>query len=189
MDEQIHELVNQLEKTGDSWLRRQASRIRYSDEQLHYSLQPKSSAPGVSPRDLLARQAHLLETTARDLRELAARVNRNDGSLDEAVREFAEQAEHFHGVVEKGADAEHLRKDFQEVDNAWHQVVELINRSSYVYYLRSAAQDVNRVHNQVHELVSPDHNPVVNTPAIPPQVRRPAIQFQIPGIGRFQIPQ
>ena len=190
MDEQIHELVNQLEKTGDSWLRRQASRIRYSDEQLHYSLQPKSSPPSASPRELLARQAHLLETTARDLRELAARVNRNDGSLDEAVREFAEQAEHFHGVVEKGADAEHLRRDFQEVDNAWHQVVELLNRSSYIYYLRSAAQDVNRVHNQVHELVSLDHNPVVDAPAVPPQqLRRPAIQFEIPGVGRFQIPQ
>lgn len=188
MDEQIHELVSQLEKTGDSWVRRQASRIRYSDEQLHYALQPQSTPPGASPRELLARQAHLLETTARDLRELAARVNRNDGSLDEAIREFAKQAEHFHGVVEKGADAEHLRRDFQEVDNAWHQVVELLNRSSYIYYLRSAAQDVNRVHNQVHELAGRDHAPLVDTPAVP-QLRRPAIQFEIPGIGRFQIPQ
>lgn len=79
MDEQIHELVNNLEKTGDSWLRRQASRIRYSDEQLHYALQPKTAPPGASPRELLARQAHLLETTSRDLRELAARVNRRAG--------------------------------------------------------------------------------------------------------------
>ncbi|HUG66950.1 MAG TPA: hypothetical protein VMM76_04310 [Pirellulaceae bacterium] len=189
MDEQIHELVNNLEKTGDSWLRRQASRIRYSDEQLHYALRPQTAPPGASPRELLVRQAHLLETTARDLRELAARVNRRDGSLDEAIREFDEHAEHFHGVVEKGADAEHLRKDFQDVDDAWHQVVELLNRSSYIYYLRSAAQDVNRVHNQVHELVSGHHDPVVETPAVPPQRRRPAIQFEIPGIGRFQIPQ
>src|SRR5690606_16147828 len=38
MDRQIHELVDQLNRSDDRWLCRQALRIRYPDEQLHFAL-------------------------------------------------------------------------------------------------------------------------------------------------------
>ena len=194
MDEEVHRLVRTLNRADDSWLRRQASRISYSDEQLHYALQSKVADPRAPSRELLARQAHLLEIGARDLEELAERVNRRDRRLREAIREFADQAEHFHQVVEDGADSQHLHKDFEEVDDTWHRVVELLNRSSNVFYLRSAAQNVNRVHNQIHELLTTGHERVheheeVTVPVNPPRSRRPVIEFEIPGVGRFQIPQ
>lgn len=145
MDKEIHDLVKILESADDSWVRRQASRIHYSDEQLHYSLQLRTPNPDAPSLELLARQSHLLESAARDSRDLAARVNRREGDLDKVIREFANDAEYFHKVVEKGADAHHFHKDFQEVDDSWHEVVQLLNQSSYIYYLRSKAEDVNRV--------------------------------------------
>ena len=190
MDRKVHQLVETLEQSGDPWLRRQASRISYSDEQLHYALQRKIEMPRANPRELLARQAHLLENVARDLQQLDERVNQRDRRLGDAIQEFADRTEHFHEVVEKGADIEHLRGDFQEVDEAWHHVVERLNGSKYGYYLRAAAQNVDRVHNQVHEMVTP-HGRVTEptAPRNPPPRRRPAIEFEIPGVGRFQIPQ
>ena len=191
MDKQIHRLVRTLEQSGDHWLRRQASRISYSDEQLHFALQRKEN-PRISSRELLARQSHLLENVARDLHHLDERGNRRDKRLGDAIQEFRDQTKHFHHEVEQGADREHLRRDFQEVDEAWHDVVERLNGSTYAYYLRAAAHNVDRVHNQVHEMVMTGHERVAegtDTPADPPPRRRRAIEFEIPGIGRFQIPQ
>ena len=196
MDEAIHKLVRSLDGAGDSWLRRQASRIRYSDEQLHYSLQRKLEDPRAPSRELLARQAHLLENEAHVFEELAERVNRQDRRLREAIDEFVADAEHFHEVVEKGADSKHVHKDFDKLDESWHGVVQRLNSSSYIYYLRNAAQNVNRVHNQIHEMVAGGHQhghehvaAEKTVPVNPPPARRPAIQFEIPGVGRFQIPQ
>lgn len=199
MDNQVHRLVKSLE-TGDAWLRRQAARISYSDEQLHYTLRRRWKTPKDSSAELLVRQAHLLETEAKSFEALTDRVIRRDQRLRESIREFVEHADHFHKVVERGADGQHLSEDFGKVDDAWHRVVERVNSSpNYGYYLRTAAQNVNRIHNQIHELVNdghdhPDHTkeqptvPAKTTPPPPPRPR-PAIEFEIPGLGRFEIPR
>jgi len=197
MDNQVHRLVKSL-KTGDAWLRRQASRITYSDEQLHYTLKRRGKAPKESLEELLVRQSHLLETEARNFEAMAERVTRRDQRLRDSIHDFIGHVDHFHKVVERGAGGQHLSEDFQKVDDAWHLVVERVNKSSdNGYYLRTAAQNVNRIHNQIHELVNDGHDhpdtkeqPTVPAKTTPPPPRpRPAIEFEVPGVGRFQIPR
>lgn len=194
MDRQVHQLIDSLNQSGDSWLRRQASRIRYSDEQLHYVLQAANPERQAVSRELLARHAHVLESEAENLLDLVSRRHRDGDGVRDAIAQFAEEAEHFHQVVEEGADQEHLQEDFRGVDEAWHRVVDALNRSSYSFYERRLAQNVNRVHNQIHGMLSGDRTPVADAPAEPRQRverrgNRPAIEFEIPGIGRFTIPQ
>lgn len=200
MDRQIHQLVDRLNQSGDSWLRRQASRIRYPDEQLHYALRTASADTRSPSRELLSRHAHVLESEARNLQELVERIGRRDDRMRDAVRDFAEEAEHFHEVVEQGADVQHLSDDFRDVDDAWHRVVDHVNRSAYGLYLRRTAQNVNRVHNQIHGMLSDghDHRQQVQEPRqqvreprqrVEPRRERPGIEFEIPGVGRFRIPR
>lgn len=198
MDRQVHQLVSQLNQSGDAWLRRQAQRIAYSDDQVHYALRTASSEPGGVDRELLARHAHLLESEANNLRQLVDRLGRRDTELQESIRDFAEEAEHFHEVVERGGDAAHLVDDFQELDEEWHRVVEQINRSGYGLYLRRTAQNVDRVHNQIHQLVTAghgDHRHDEDRPRddgrsrVQPRQIRPGIEVEIPGVGRFRIPR
>jgi len=191
MDEEVHGLVRTLNESEDRWLRRQATRLNYSDDQLHYALRNNFQDGSGSSHELLIRQSHLLDREAAELQQLAERVNRRDRRLREAIRAFADEVEHFHQVVEEGADNDHLHDDFRDVDEAWHHVVERLNRSSSVLYLRTAAQNVNRVHNQIHELLAADHGQPgegLDSASRPPRDRR-AIEFDIPGVGRVQIPQ
>lgn len=208
MDEKVHELVEMLERSGDPWLRRQASRISYPDEQLHYALRISPDNREDVDTALLARHAHLLVREATSLQDVGDRVNRQDQRLSKAIGNFVQAAEHFHEVAENDADLGHLRRDFEDLDSAWHEVVEYINQSRYGFYFRRAAQNVNNVHNQIHILINrQDGPPVLATPVRPrpgpplpnlpgddprpvePVRERPAIQFSIPGIGNFRIPR
>lgn len=191
MDRQIHQLVDRINQSTDRWLRRQASRIQYADEQLHYALRTRQAEGPGGMQDLVARQAHLLESQARELQMLVQRGTRQDGGVRDAVDAFADEAEHFHEVVERGADIEHLRDDFRELDESWHRVAELLNRSSYSFYVRRRAQDVNRVHNQLHGIMETGGTPRGDHPGGRDGIDRrgrPSIQFEIPGVGRFRIP-
>ena len=194
MDGQIHRLVNRLDESGDPWLRRQASRLNYSDEQLHYALEIRERR-GFS-RELLARHIGILADEAQDLRELARRVAPRDDNLRKTLGQFNDEIAHFQEMIERRGDGRHLREDFERLDDAWRRAVDQLNDGSNAYYLRSAAHNVDRVVNQIDELlydargarehVSGPENP----PPLPrPQRDRPALQFEIPGIGRFVIPQ
>lgn len=204
MDQQVHRLVQQLTESGDGWLRRQASRISYADEQLHYVLRTRAADDQVDPvsRELIARHAHVLESESSNLRDMAERFGRREPALRDALSKFADEAEHFHEVVERGADVGHLASDFQEVDTAWHGAVEHINRSASRVYLLRRAHDVNRVHNQLHDLLAGGHGAhhgpaeVERRPAPPVEGRpfdnrrdRPRIQIEIPGLGRVEFPR
>ncbi len=208
MDEEIHKLVELLERSGDPWLRRQASRIRHPDEQLHFALRTGQDTREGVDTALIARHAHLLEREAKSLQDVGDRVSRQDQRLRKTIERFVHEAEHFHEVAEKDADLDHLRRDFEDLDDAWHEVVEYINQSRYGLYFRRAAQDVNLVHNQIHTLVTRQSGPPEVAPPVRPQPgmphpdfpgdgqrraesarERPAIQFSIPGIGSFRIPR
>jgi len=200
MDQQVHQLVDRLEASNDGWLRRQAARIRYPDEQLHYVLRRMEGNRRDANHELIARQAHLLEREARSLQDLVGRVARRDDDLQRAIGDFAEAVAHFHQTAERAADQGHLKDDFRDIDETWGKVVERINRSPYGLYLRRNAQNVNLVHNQIYELLTaaPGPPPVgppqaVPPPRIPPQPPpnrpRPTIDIEIPGLGRFSIPR
>lgn len=200
MDQQVHRLVGRLEASNDGWLRRQAARIRYPDEQLHFALRRLEGNQQDAHRELIARHAHLLEREARSLQDLVGRVARRDDDLQRAIGDFAEAAAHFHQTAERDADPAHLNKDFRDIDETWGRVVERINRSPYGLYLRRNAQNVNQVHNQLYELLTaaPGPPPQVAPPVVPPPQRppqppphrpRPTIDIEIPGLGRFSIPR
>lgn len=197
MDQQIHQLVNSLNGSGDPWLRRQALRISYADEQLHYTLRMTSDDRQSGFRELLARHAHVLENEANNLEALVDRIDRRDDRMRRVIADFADEAEDFHEAVEEGDDQDELWEDFRELDEKWHRSVEYINQSGYGLYLRRTAQDVNRVHNQIHALLtdSAPHRHVPETrPIDPPRERveipreRPGIEIELPRIGRFRIP-
>ncbi len=209
MDRKIHQLVNSLSSTDQDWMHRAVSRIQYADQQLHYRLSPRSDDQGnTNFSELLARHAHVLE---QESRQLAQSMRRPFGrasqpaDLAEAIESFADAAEHFHASVERGADREHLRSDFSELDSQWHQIADRLNRSQYGMFLRSRAARVNQVHNQVHDLVGAADHHVADYRADESRAaerrgpnrraaqetrrdgrQRPRIQFEIPGVGRFQ---
>lgn len=186
MDQAVHQLVVRLEQSNDSWLRRQASRISYPDEQLHYVLQRMGADRPPFELELLARHAHALERESKNLQDIVERiVDRND-AVRGAIRQFANEATHFHKVIERGADSDHLTNDFFKVDQEWRGVVEQINRSNYGLYLRRNAQNVNRIHNQIYQLLTTSQ---ASPPQVVPPSTRPALEFELPGIGRFTIPR
>jgi hypothetical protein len=200
MDQAVHQLVNSLERSGDPWLRRQASRIRYPDEQLHFVLQRMAADQQPGSQELLARQAHLLDSEARTLQDLIERAAHRNDPLRAAARDFAVSAEQFHRVVQRGAGLQRVYNEFQSVDQRWQEVVDQINRSPYGLYLRRSAQNVNRVQNQIHDLlaaamtpppqqVEPPQQPIPPPQQVVPQRPRPAIEVDIPGLGRFRIPR
>jgi hypothetical protein len=198
LDHTVHKLLERLSSHRSSWLRRAASRIQYADQQLHYLLAPRDTSGGEDFRELVARHAHVLEVESRQLEQAAQRERnrrRLEGGLERVIRSFADSAEHFHQAVERGADSDHMRNDFAELDRDWQRVVSQINDSPYGVYLRLNAHRVNAVHNQLHEIVMgsghrdrgrPEAAGV--QPVEPDRDRRdpPRIQLNIPGVGRFQ---
>lgn len=204
MDVHIHQLVQMLEQSGDGWLRRQASRISYPDEQLHFVLRRNETDSPTANNEIIARLAHTLEREARSLQDLIERVTLRNDPMRDAARDFTDAVSHFHGVVEKGADFQHMLNDFSESDEHWRRMVDQINQSNYGLYLRRNAQNVNRVQTQIHQVLTsaqPDHRNAVQPqqrqqrqqPQQPQQPQppnsRPAIEFEIPGVGRFRIPR
>ncbi|MHB8861722.1 MAG: hypothetical protein ACYC6N_04900 [Pirellulaceae bacterium] len=198
MDAQVHQLVNRLNERDDNWLKRQAARIQYADEQLHYLLRTGREGGANDFQEVLARHAHMLENGAKQLEELVDRVSPRDGregSLRVAAHAFSEEAEHFHQVVEKAADRQHLLDDFRTVDDAWRVVVREVNASPYGLYFRRVAQRTNQVHNQVADLLGrsgrghddhadhDDHDDERRQRS----AERPRIEFEIPNLGRFQL--
>jgi len=192
MDLHIHQLVQMFEQSGDGWLRRQASRISHPDEQLHFVLSQIESDAPTGNQQILARLAHTLEREALSLQELIERVTRRNDPMKDVAKDFTIAVSHFHGVIEKKADFQHIRNDFLETDEQWSHLVDQINQSNYGLFLRRSAQNVNQVQTQIHQILTsaqPGHGPAVQPPQTQPPNSRPAIEFEIPGIGRFQIPR
>ena len=96
----------------------------------------------------------------------------------------------FYEDVREKDDLNRLRKDFEEVDDMWNKVVSRLNRSTQGYYVRQLANDVNRVHNQIHALVNArteephqfQHRRVLRQD-------RPVIRLELPGVGAIQFPR
>lgn len=191
MDKQVHDLLEELSDSRSSWLRRATSRIRYADEQIHYYLAVPDRDDQETFRELVARHAHVLEQQSERLEGISRRFPNPPGrpnSLHEAIRDFADEAEHFHKVVEEGADRAHLQRDFRELDQSWHNAVDQINRSSQGLWVRRQAQLVNKVHNQLHELLDlKDDARRQQPPQKDDHESRPRIEFELPGIGRFRL--
>jgi hypothetical protein len=188
MDRQVHQLTEELTQSGDSWLVRQSSRIRYADEQLHYLVRGGTiSDPGHDAPELLARHAQVLDGQARQLVRLVERSGYagGNGELTRALHQFVDQAEQFHRAVHQGERGRRLANDFQNLDRTWHWIVDQLNRSEHEFSVLRTAQRVNRVHNQLHDMViGGEHRhagPEERT------ARRPQLEFEIPGIGRFQL--
>lgn len=189
MDQQVHDLVQRLNRAEDSRMRRQASRIQYADQQLHYLLRSATGEDTGGVREVLARHAHVLENESRTLEQLTERLRtreRREAEVYEAIRDFADEAEHFHEVVEEGADGEPLRNDFRKLDEQWHRVAEQLNASHYGLYVRRSAQRINQVHNQIHDLLGRGRQPERRAEDRHER-ERPNIEFNIPGIGRFRL--
>lgn len=188
MDRELHQLLDRLAGSRAPWIRRSGARVQYADEQLHYYLRIQNRRDDEAFRELVARHAHILEQEARQLEQFARRLGpqRQGNAVYNAIATFAGEAEHFHEIVERGADPAHIREDFEGMDRAWHEAVDRINRSPVGIWLRRSAQRVNTVHNQLHAVLG-------DVPGEPPPPRdhrhreRPRIEFEIPGIGRFQL--
>lgn len=187
MDREVHRLIDQAQSSRASWIRRSAARIEYADQQLHYHLRAPDADDGETRRELVARHAHVLEREGRQLEQYAQllRRQRRGEAVYEAVAKFADAAEHFHDVVERGADRTHVREDFDDVDHAWHEAVDQINQSEAGIWLRRSAQRVNSVHNQLHTVL---HGTAAGEPTRDARRReQPRLEFNIPGIGRIRL--
>lgn len=159
LDRQVHELLRNLERVPRRGaLARGAARVRFADEQLHFAVFRGDRTDG-RIREVIARQAHVLENQSHNLLQAARFVvgpGRRGRELMSALQQFVEEAEHFHESVEKGADRKHAARDFAELDRSWHELVRRLNASAYGAYLRRRAEQVNAVHNQLHELLQID---------------------------------
>lgn len=204
MDQAVHELLDLLAASTSPRVRRAAARIHYADEQLHYRLAPRRGARGAEARETIARHAHVLEEESRQLQRAAeydrSRPGRGRGPHRD-IQRYADSAEHFHEVIEEGADMAHIRRDFTEMDRSWQSIVQQLNREESSIYLRRTAQRVNEVHNQLFEMLAddgPQHR--IGPPPVTPgkgrpgpepprdrRIERPQVEFEIPGFGRFQL--
>ncbi len=185
VDRVVHELLDRAAAAQEPWLRRAISRIRYADQQIHYHLhQGVPEADVEADASVLARHAQLLRNEIRELDQVADNLRvrtRRDVNLKASIEAVGRDAEHFQNTVRQTADLAHLQRDFQQLDEHWNDTIREINRSPYGVYLRRHAQRVNRVHRQIQQLVAG------NVPA-PPERESPRVEFEIPGIGRFEIP-
>lgn len=185
LDRVVHELLDRAAAAQEPWLRRAISRIRYADQQIHYHLHqgvPESDVE--ADHSVLARHARLLRNEIRELEQVADNLRvrtRRDVNLQASIEAVARDAEHFQNTAQRTTDLAHLQRDFQQLDEHWNDAIRQINRSPYGVYLRRHAQRVNRVHRQIQQLVA-------GNPPAPPDRNSPRVEFEIPGIGRFEIP-
>lgn len=151
LDQNVHELLDRLRASNDASLERSASRIGYADAQLHHALSYGDNSDERG-RDLLIRQARMLEQEARQFAQIARQVlvNRDRPLLNDIGR-FVDEANHLNETLNKGAPRQHVVRDFSMLDETWHRIVPGLRNSS-AYLLRQADR-VNAVHNQLHQLL------------------------------------
>lgn len=160
-DQQVHGLMQAVQGTDDSFMRRNLSQIAYADERLHAVV---ATGAGQTTGEFIARQAHVLAGEAQQLeRAVRFTMRRQDGDeegrhhgdaeLVDAIHRFTERVEHFHETVEHEDDREHLREDFARLDQSWHQVVELMNQNPHSAYLQRRAQRVGAMHDDLSRVL------------------------------------
>lgn len=99
-------------------------------------------------REAIASAAHIVDEKAQHLHEWAERrahhpSRREERSLRD-LHQFAEEANHFHSVVENWRGNRHLRNDFNKLLQAWYDAEEtfhLLHAEGHVYQDYLAARD------------------------------------------------
>lgn len=159
MDRKLHQFLNSMQgRRLSSSLERGVRRVNYADQQIHYAINVGERAPANPQQEVIARQAHALDDAAQDLASTANYAltgNRAEREAQAAIRQFAQDAQHFHKTFEKGADREHLRRDFQSLDRSWRQAVQQMNElnPARTWYLRLKAQRVDSVYGNLHSML------------------------------------
>ena len=167
MDKEVHELMKTIDVVGrDSYaLNKGLERVHNADQQLHYLLTQGNAGKW---KDAVARQAHLLEKEGASLLHTLSHFAPQgpDGQkLRAAVTRFVKQAQHFHHTAEEHPNKAHMVTDFREVDQTWHQIVDLLNHSwqGQHFYIRNVAGRVNEIHNTLAQLIdAPGKRPVIH---------------------------
>ncbi len=161
LDQQVHSLMQAVQKSNDRALQRDLSQLAYADERLHAAV---ATVAGQTTNEFIARQAHVLAAEAQQL-ERAVRFtmerqdgdedgrHRGDAELVDAIHRFADRVEHFHETAEHESDRQHLREDFALLDQSWHQVVDLMNRNPHGAYLSRRAQRVGSLHDDLSRVL------------------------------------
>lgn len=179
MDRHLHRFLETLRASAEGGaLQRGISRVSYADQQLHFAVFGGDDAPQ-RQQEAIARQAHALENESREFARIAEYIlqnSRGGDDLRDAIDEYADEAEHFHESYERGADPDHVVRDFRSLQESWQQVVEQLNQSRYGGYLRRRAERVNVIHENLHRLLRLDSSP--------PRIR---YRFELSPDFRFEI--
>jgi hypothetical protein len=176
MDRRLHELIDAgRERIREQpVLQRDLARVEAADNQLHYALSQGDTTPERG-RDVIRRRAADLYSDAQDFQrtaDYALSSNRAAGQIRDAARAFVDSADHFRKDVERGAERDHMRREFGEVERAWGAVAEGLNRLSPYEgnsYLRSRALQLDSEIDALHRLLEMEGN----RPRILMQLDRP----------------
>ena len=146
--------------------------MRYAHDQLHRVI---SAGDGTAARsgEVIARQAHALDRESQYFAQLANRVLSNqpiNQRLQNAIQNFAGTAHHFHEAVEKTNNPQHLSEDFSDLQQAWQQVVQLLNSSRQSAYLYRQALRVSQTYNELNRRIAQGGQAQPN--------QGPALQYQ-----------
>jgi hypothetical protein len=154
----LHELLEAVQKEAKDVraLRREASRVDAADEELHFALSAGDTT-ALRVQQVFKRQARRLVFAAKELEETAQyALSQEPGDVSPGdFRKLVEASVRFQRSVEAGTEREQLRKDFQDVDQAWLRVVEVLKRikpRQNLYLVRCAAQ-VDRLHERLYRLL------------------------------------
>jgi hypothetical protein len=159
MDRHVHRLLEEIQRLPrvSSEMQRRAARLRGADEQLHFALFKSDNAPD-RRREALIRQAHAFHEESRELANWARYTlanNPRSRQFQEAMERVVSEAQHLHQVAHRGAELDHLKRDFADLDRSWSRALQEFKdlRPREEYVLIRAVEQLDQIHDHLQHLL------------------------------------
>lgn len=152
-----HHLADQLRGGNRTrHIARGLARVNRADQAIHELLGSSAGLDRIEIQRLAGDWARAARHLLTDI-EFELRRARGYDHVAGDARKFADQTRHFAEAVRPNVDDEHLLRDFQQCDAAWHHLRGRLAEMPRTSYVVRATQRVERIDESLHQLlVIPD---------------------------------
>lgn len=150
MDSRIHDFLEALKAIDNRSLNRAATRLWHADLELHFQIHHDSPEHKMK---VLEQQMRAYALTARRLRDAASVLL--TGPTAKSIQELTREAQQFDQLAARDATLEEIQNQFQKVNQAWAEVVNLVKLlppRENVHLLRAGVQ-LDQVHERLFLLL------------------------------------